>query len=167
MPEAQHETQPGKPLIRLANALALAGGIVMLLAALLCTASVLLRWLTGQPIAGDFELVSLGSGIGVFGFLAYGSLKRSNIIVDSFTTFLPQRAQDMIDAFWKIVWAVIALVLGERMSEGARDTLLSGTTTMVLGLQTWWAVALGAFCLFATGLIALLWAGWLVTGKSE
>lgn len=168
MPEPPEEARPaGGAVGRLAAGLALAGGAVMLLAALLSTVSVLLRWFTGQPIAGDFELLSLGSGVGVFGFLAYGTLMRSNIIVDTFTTRLPPRVQAGIDGFWKLVWAVIALVLAERMAQGAVETWRSGTTTMVLGLSTWWAVGIGALCLAATGLAALHWAWRLLAGAEN
>ena len=57
---------------RIAAALALAGGLVLLATATLTTLSVLLRWATSQPVKGDFELVSLGSGLAVLGFLAWG-----------------------------------------------------------------------------------------------
>lgn len=159
--------RPGGPVHALASGLAVAGGLVMLAAALLSTASVLRRWITDQPIPGDFELLSLGSGLGVFAFLAYGTLMRSNILVDTFTNLLPRRGQEAIDGFWKLVWALIALVLAERMAEGARETLASGTTTMVLGLSTWWAIGIGAACLAATALAALWWAPRLLFGKAR
>jgi TRAP-type C4-dicarboxylate transport system permease small subunit len=151
--------------VPLATGLALAAGLVLLLAAGLSTASVLSRWILGQPIPGDFELVSIGSGLGAFGFLAYGTLARSNILVDTATTWLPVRLNRSIDAVWTLVWAVILLVLAERMAQGAVETLRSGTTTMVLGLSTWWAVGIGAACLGATALVALCWAGWLARGQ--
>ena len=44
---------------------ALAGGAVLLGIALLTCWSVAQRWLTSQPVPGDFELVSLGSGVAV------------------------------------------------------------------------------------------------------
>jgi TRAP-type C4-dicarboxylate transport system permease small subunit len=99
--------------------LAFAGGAVLLATALLTTTSVIRRWLTSQPVQGDFELVSIGSGLAVFGFLALG----------------------------------------------ARETLANGTTTMVLGLPTWWAVALGALGFAATSLAALLVALRLLQGR--
>lgn len=162
---APAEPVPGGPVQRLATALAMAAGAVLLATAGLTTASVLCRWLLGQPIAGDFELVSIGSGLGAFGFLAYGTLRRSNILVDTATTWLPARVNHGIDAVWMLVWAAILLVLAERMAQGAMDTLGSGTTTMVLGLPTWWAIGIGAACLAATALVALRWCGWLLRGR--
>ncbi|WP_233553226.1 TRAP transporter small permease [Teichococcus wenyumeiae] len=162
---APAEPVPDGPVQRLATALAMAAGVVLLATAGLTTASVLCRWLLGQPIAGDFELVSIGSGLGAFGFLAYGTLARSNILVDTATTWLPARVNRGIDAVWMLVWTVILLVLAERMAQGALETMRSGTTTMVLGLSTWWAVGIGAACLAATAVVALCWCGWLLRGR--
>jgi len=160
--------QPSSPrgvVTRLGTALALAGGLALLGIALLTTVSVLKRWLTSQPVPGDFELVSIGSGLAVLGFLAYGTLMRTNIMVDTFTTWLPRRAQQAMDAFWTLVWAGVAAVLAERLWVGAGETLRTGTTTMVLGLPTWWAVGLGALGFAATALAALYWVVRLLRGQ--
>lgn len=158
-------TPPSGPIARLAGLLAFAGGAVLLAVALLTTVSVLKRWLTSQPVAGDFELISLGAGLAVMGFLAYGTLMRTNIIVDSFTGWLPRGATRAIDGFWTLVWCATAAVLAERLWVGARETLRSGTTTMVLGLPTWWAIGLGAACFTATALAALYWTARLLRGS--
>jgi TRAP-type C4-dicarboxylate transport system permease small subunit len=150
---------------RLATLLAMAGGVVILAAAGLTVVSVLRRWLLGQPVPGDFELVSIGCGIGAFGFLAYGTLARSNILVDTATTWLPARVNARIDGVWMLVWAVVLLLLAERMAQGAMDTAQSGTTTMVLGLSTWWAIGLGAAGLAATAVVAFHWCGRLLRGR--
>lgn len=142
---------------KIAAALALAGGAVLLATATLTTLSVLLRWLTGQPIKGDFELVSLGSGVAVLGFLAWGSVTRSNILVDSFTTWLPARANAVLDAFWSLAWAGTVLVIAERMARGALDSWANNMRTMgLLSLPFWWAIAFGALCFALAGIAALL-----------
>ncbi len=153
------DTPPVSGLIPgIARAFAFLGGVSLLLGAGVTTVSVLLRWLTDQPIRGDFEIVSIASGVGAFGFLAHGTLTRSNILVDSLTTWLPARVNGVIDAFWMLVWAVVALWLAERMTIGALDTLSSGTRTIgLLALPYWWAVAIGALCFAITGLVALWW----------
>ena len=86
---------PRGPVARLATGLALAGGATLLATALLTTYSVVQRWITRQPVPGDFELVSLGAGLSVMGFLAYGTLMRSNILVDSFSSWLPRRVNEV------------------------------------------------------------------------
>ena len=111
------------------------------------------------------ELVSLGSGVAVLGFLAWGTVRRASILVDTFTGWLPRRATALIDAFWMLVWAAVAALLAERLLQGARETLSSGTTTMVLGLPTWWAVGAGALAFAATALAALAWLPRLLRGE--
>jgi len=150
---------------RLSLGLALAGGAVLLATACLVTYSVLQRWATNQPVPGDFELVSIGSGIAVFGFLAYGTLMRVNILVDSFTAWLPGAVTQRIDALWMLVWAGCAAVLAERLWVGGMETLANGTTTMVLRLPTWWAILLGAAGFAATALAALYWAVRFARGR--
>lgn len=139
----------------LCRVLMLAGGAMLLATALLTVASVLRRWLLGQPIPGDFELVQVGSGLAVFGFLAFGTLRRANILVDTFTNWLPAPVCRGIDAFWSLVWAVAAALLGWRMVLGALDALRSDTRSMVLSMPLWWAIGLGALALLATALAAL------------
>ena len=45
------------------------------------------------------EMVQVGGGLAVLAFLAHGTAMRTNIFVDSFTTRLPARVNDAIDAF--------------------------------------------------------------------
>jgi TRAP-type C4-dicarboxylate transport system permease small subunit len=157
---------PRGPVARLAALLALGGGLALLGVALLTTASVLLRWATSQPVRGDVELVQLGGGLAVLGFLAYGTLMRANILVDSFTGWLPRRARQAVDGLWTLAWACVALVLAERMAVGALEALRNGTTTIgLLAVPIWWAIGLGAICFAATGLAALHWVRALLGGR--
>ena len=162
---ADEPSPPRGATARLGAVLALGGGAVLLGVAHLTCWSVAQRWLTSQPVPGDFELVSIGSGVAVLGFLAWGTVRRASILVDTFTGWLPRRAAAAIDAFWMLVWAGVAALLAERLSQGARETLASGTTTMVLGLPTWWAVGFGALAFAATALAALAWLPRLLRGE--
>ncbi|MBU8537940.1 TRAP transporter small permease [Falsiroseomonas tokyonensis] len=157
---------PGGAIGIAARALAFLGGIALLVAALITTISVLLRWATSQPIRGDFEMVSIASGVGVFGFLAYGTLMRANILVDTFSTWLPRRVAGVVDGFWMLVWAAVTLWLAERMSLGAIETLNNGMRTIgLLALPYWWAVAIGALAFAMTGVAALVWALRFLRGR--
>ncbi|WP_188965359.1 TRAP transporter small permease [Neoroseomonas lacus] len=139
---------------------------MLLATAFMVAASVLMRWLASAPITGDVEMVQIGGGLAVLGFLAYGTLMRSNIFVDSFTTWLPRRVTQAIDGFWNLVWGVTALVLAERMAVGATEALGNGSTTMgLLGIPIWWAIGIGALCFAVTGLMALTWAERLARGR--
>lgn len=148
---------PSGLLFRTCRAAALAGGALLVATSLLTTASVLKRWAVNDPIRGDFELVSIGAGVAVLALFAYGTAQRANIIVDSFTGWLPPRTQDAMDGIWNLVWAAVTLVLAERMLVGARETFATNTQTMVLGLPTWWAVGIGALAFLLSGLAALRW----------
>lgn len=157
---------PRGPVARLATALALAGGVALLGVALLTTVSVLLRWSGAGPVTGDVELVQLGGGLAVLGFLAYGTLMRATVFVDSFTTWLPQRVTRAMDGFWSLLWGAAALVLAERMAVGASEALANRTTTIgLLGLPLWWAIGLGAVGFAATGVAALHWSGRLLRDR--
>lgn len=157
---------PTGPVGLIARAMALLGGLSLIFAAGVTTVSVVLRWLTSQPVRGDFEMVSLASGVGVFGFLAYGTLVRVHILVDSLTTWLPRRAIGLLDGFWMLVWALVTLWLAERMAVGAAETLRNGMRTMgLLALPYWWAVALGALAFAVTGAVALAWTWRLLRGR--
>jgi TRAP-type C4-dicarboxylate transport system permease small subunit len=157
---------PSGPVPLLARALAFLGGASLLVAGFVTTISVVLRWATSQPIRGDFEIVSIASGVGVLGFLAYGTLMRSNILVDSFTSWLPRRLTGAIDAAWMLVWAALALWIAERLVLGAWDSWRSGTRTIgLLALPYWWAIGIGAVCFAATALAALWWLPRLLRGR--
>jgi hypothetical protein len=72
---------------------------------------------------------------------------------------------EIVDAFWMLVWAAVAAVLAERLFVGARETVRSGTTTMVLGLPTWWAIGLGALAFAATSVAGLYWVLRFMRGR--
>jgi TRAP-type C4-dicarboxylate transport system permease small subunit len=151
----EQTSPPSGPVALLARAL---GGAALLVAGCVTTVSVLLRWTTNHPIRGDFEIVSIAAGIGVLGFLAYGTLMRTNILVDSFTTWLPARVTGALDAFWMLVWVAVAAWLAERMLIGTLDTWRSGTRTIgLLAIPYWWAIGIGALCFAATALAGLCW----------
>ena len=140
---------------------------MLLATALLTVVSVTSRWLTSQPVKGDFELVSLGSGLAVLSFLAWGSVTRANILVDSFTTWLPARLTGAIDAFWSLAWAATTLLIAERMGQGMFDTWRNGMRTIgLLALPYWWAIGIGAFCFALAGVAALLTIPRLLKGRS-
>ncbi|MCC8431298.1 TRAP transporter small permease [Reyranella aquatilis] len=137
---------------RLGAALALAGAALSLFIAGLVTASVGLRWATSSGLPGDFEMVQMAVALAIFSFLPYTQLRRGNMLVDTFTIRLPARVLSAIDAFWDIVYAAAAALLGWRLAVGAADAIGSRTSTMVLGMPVGWAIMA---CAAMAGLLAL------------
>ncbi len=160
-PEA-HSSFLGRRLTAVTETLALAGGALMLAVATLVTASVLMRWLAGDGISGDFELVQIATALGAFAFLPFCQARRGNVIVDTFTCGLPRRATLLLDATWDLLYAAIIAVLSWRLVLGARDAFASQTTSMVLGIPLGYAIAACAIMGVFLTLIASVTAARLV-----
>ena len=153
-----HRSSLGPGLTAATEVLALTGGALMLVIACLVTASVLMRWLGGQGINGDFELVQMGLALAVFAFLPLCQAHRGNVTVDTFTARLPAAAQAALDLLWDLVYAAFAAFIAWRLAIGAAEALASRTTSMVLGLPIHYAIAACAAMAAFLALIAVLTA---------
>jgi TRAP-type C4-dicarboxylate transport system permease small subunit len=138
--------------------LAILGGMMVLASALTVVVSVLVRWSGVGAIGGDFEIVQMATALSVFAFLPYCQARRGNIVVDTFTNWLPKRAQNSLDALWDVVYAIMAGIISWQLMRGAAETIQNHTVSMVLGLPTGWAIAassvLAAILCFVTLLTA-------------
>ena len=144
--------------------LALAGGLLMLVVASLVTISVLMRWLLGDGISGDFELVQIATALGAFAFLPLCQARRGNVIVDTFTAKLPRRVRDGLDALWDLTYAALFSILSWRLFLGSMDSFSNGTTSMVLGIPQGYAIAACAVMGIFLSLVAAATAARLLTG---
>jgi TRAP-type C4-dicarboxylate transport system permease small subunit len=134
-----------QPLVdRVIGWIAIGGGFLALAVAVLVTASVLGRWLFGKPIEGDFEFVKMATAIAVFSFLPYTQIQRGNIMVDTFTTRLPERGRAAIDALWDLTFAGVAMLMAHGLFTGAGEALRNRESTMQLQILIWPAIALCA-----------------------
>lgn len=131
-------------LQKASETIAILGGLLLVATALMVTTSVAIRspLVGGRGVPGDFELVQMGTALAAFSYLALCQARRGNIFVDTFTGWLPRRAQAGIDAFWDAAYALAMAVISWRLVVGAVGERQSGTVTMVLGLPTWIAIAL-------------------------
>jgi TRAP-type C4-dicarboxylate transport system permease small subunit len=120
--------QPDHGAARIARVLAIAGGALVVGLAILVTTSVLMRWLGGQGVNGDFEMVQMGLALAVFAFLPLCQAHRGNVMVDTFTLRLPGRVQAMIDALWDVLYAGFAAFIAWRLAIGAMEAQSSRTT---------------------------------------
>jgi TRAP-type C4-dicarboxylate transport system permease small subunit len=130
-----------RALAAVTRPLAVLGGLLMLATAAMVVVSVVMRWLFSNSISGDIELVQIATALAVFSFLPLCQLHRGNIMVDTFTWWLPPRAQAALDALWDLVYAGFAAMLAWRLGLGAYDTVRSNTVSMMLGLPIGWAIA--------------------------
>jgi TRAP-type C4-dicarboxylate transport system permease small subunit len=140
------------------------GGFLLLTMAGLVVVSVIGRRFFNAPINGDFELVSMGTAIAVFTFLPYCQARRGNILVDTFTGWLPARARALIDAFWDLVYAATMGFLAACLVDGAIEHYRSGETTMLLQVAIWPAIVVSAALMILLAVVALATAVKLARG---
>ena len=158
----------GGPLLTLTltRALAVAGGMLLLAVAGMVTVSVLMRWLISTSVPGDIELVQIATALSVFAFLPVCQAVRGNIVVDTFTNWLPVRARAALDALWDLVYAAASLIIAWRLATGAADTIRSHTVSMMLGLPTGWAIAACGIMAAFLGVVAIATAWRLLRGSA-
>lgn len=162
LPGETHASVLGRRLTRAAETLALCGGLLMLAVSGLVTLSVLMRWLLGDGVSGDFELVQIATALGAFAFLPLCQARRGNVIVDTFTARLPPRALAALDALWDLAYAALAAMIAWRLVLGARDAFASQTTSMVLAIPQGYAIAACAAIGLFLAIVALATAGRLL-----
>ena len=136
-PDAPPPPPPDPVIGRATRIVAILGGCLSIATATLVTLSVLGRWLGFGSINGDFELVQMGVALSVFCFLPLSQARRGNIMVDTFTTWLPARVQRAIDAFWDFVYAGFMALIAWCLMNGARDAVASGLNSTMLGVPLW------------------------------
>lgn len=139
--------------------LALAGGLVLLAAACVTTASVAGRWLFGMPIRGDLEIVALGMVAAISLFLPWCQLHKGHVIVGVFTDRAPPRLRGLLDASGSFGIALVAGVLAWRMALGGLEMHRFGDQSMVLRIPTWIGFAIAVPC-FALMAVAALFTAW-------
>jgi len=127
-------------LTALAQAGALVGGALLLVAVGVTCASVL-RGAFGRPILGDSEVVEMSLGIAVALYLPWAEMRGSHVIVDVFTARLPARGIAWLDAAMRAAVALVATVLAVQITEGAFAQWDRERATMFLEIPYWWGYA--------------------------
>lgn len=134
-------TRPPTGIERLTGYVAVLGGLLALAVALLATASVLMRWIFNAPIDGDFEYVKMATAVAVFAYLPYTQARRGNIMVDTFTGWLPDVARRWLDGFWDLAYAAFMGYAAYCLVFGTLDAIKSGETTMQRQILLWPSIA--------------------------
>jgi TRAP-type C4-dicarboxylate transport system permease small subunit len=166
MTEGEDAHPAGRLVEHTARALALCGGILLLAAGGTVTASVLLRWLAGNGINGDFEMMEMATALAVFAFLPFCQARRGNIMVDTFTGWMPPHGRRLLDALWDLAWAAFAALIAWQAFKGGLEEISYGTTSMSAGIPVGPMIVATALLAAVLAVVTLVTAVRLLIGRS-
>jgi TRAP-type C4-dicarboxylate transport system permease small subunit len=149
---------------KLAHAMAVLGGLVLITLILLVCTSVLGRsvgtvlhgafmqtnftdfsnWALGVGIGainGDFELVEAGVAFAIFAFLPLCQLSGSHATVDVLTSKLSLRSNQVLKMISECLFALVLGLIAWRLFAGMEAKQRYGETTFLLQFPIWWAYA--------------------------
>lgn len=125
-------------LEKLAQASAIAAGLLMTIITIMTCVSLIGRNTTGTTLAGDFELTGVAAGAAIALFMPWCQLRRGNIIVDFFTAKASERTNALLDRLGAFLLAVAFGLIAWRTSLGAINAYDSHSSTMMLGFPEWY-----------------------------
>jgi TRAP-type C4-dicarboxylate transport system permease small subunit len=137
----------GRALHRIANVLAIFGGVLSCAMALLVTVSVTGRYLIAHPIPGDYDLVGILCGCAIFAFLPYCQLHRGNVLADFFTQAAPPRVKTALDAFGNLLFLAAIIMFTWRLYYGMLEMRQSSEQIAMFSFYRWWTVPFDIFCM--------------------
>ena len=149
---------------KLAHAMAVLGGLVLISLILLVCTSVLGRsvgtvlhgafmqtnftdfsnWALGVGIGainGDFELVEAGVAFAIFAFLPLCQLSGNHATVDGLTSKLSLRSNQVLKMISECLFALVLGLIAWRLFAGMEAKQRYGETTFLLQFPIWWAYA--------------------------
>lgn len=171
---------------KLAQVMAVFGGLVLTLLVLLVCTSVLGRsvgtllhstfmqsnfadfsnWALALGIGainGDFELVEAGIAFAIFAFLPLSQLSGSHATVDVFTSKFSRRTNQALRMISECLFALVLGLIAWRLFAGMEAKQRYGETTFLLQFPIWWAYAasfsgavIAAFISFYMAIIRIL-----------
>lgn len=136
---ANLEARTGQMLDVLCRGLALAGGLVLVAAALVTVASIVGRFFLFAglgPVRGDFELVEASCAIAIFGFLPWCQLNRGHVTVDVLVDRMPVRVKAMFGLLGDLAITVVSGLILWRLYLGFGEKFPYGSDALrsVLGM---------------------------------
>lgn len=137
----------GRVLYRVSDFLAVIGGLLCCVMAVLVTVSVTGRYLFASPVPGDYDLLGIIGGCAIFAFLPYCQLKRGNIVVDFFTTGVSPRNRSVLDGMGSALYLVIAALFTWRLYFGAIELYETSEVLAVVNFYRWWTLPFSLFCM--------------------
>jgi len=136
-------------LDRVAQACAIAGGLLLGVVVVAVVASIAGRSTIGKGVTGDYEIVQIGAAVAVSLFLPICQARGSNIIVDFFTLRAGKALRSVLDRIGALLLAVIYAALAARCAAGALDLKETGDTMTLLRFWPMWV----GYALLVPGLL--------------
>jgi TRAP-type C4-dicarboxylate transport system permease small subunit len=137
----------GRALFGIARLLAIVGGVLVSITAVMVTVSVTGRYLFAAPIPGDYDLIAIICGCAVFAFLPYCQMIRGNVVVDFFTTNISPMAKAVLDAFGMLLYLLVAILFTWRFYFGGLELYHNAEVLANFNFYRWWTVPFDIVCM--------------------
>lgn len=166
---------------RLAQFMAILGGIVLSLLILLTCVSVAGRVLNTAlhgtlgsiapgfskwaldlgigPVNGDFELVEAGVAFAIFAFLPLCQFTSGHAVVDVFTARMSAKSNRVLRMISEIVFAAVLVLIAVQLANGMLSKLRFGENTFILQFPVWWGYAASLSAAIVAAIVGLYMAG--------
>jgi len=128
-------------LLRVCEAWAVIGGVIMIALITMSVVSIVGRKLFATIVPGDLEVLQMGTAVAVAAFLPYCQARDRHLRVDFFTIKMSRRKRALLDAFGAILLAATSALIAWRTAVAAIDSYHSGEVSLMLGWPTWYAIA--------------------------
>ncbi|MBX9457303.1 MAG: TRAP transporter small permease [Rhizobium sp.] len=145
----------GQMIHRIAEGVALLGGLCLLAAAILTGISIA-GSVTYRPLPGEIEVVEILCGLAVFAFLPYCQLHKGHVGVDLLVSALGKTAVNWTQLFGDVVITVLIALIAWRHWIGTADKFGNGEFTPILSIPIWWGYA-AAMVMLAINVIVSAW----------
>jgi TRAP-type C4-dicarboxylate transport system permease small subunit len=133
----QPTSATGRALMRVARAMAIAGGTVFVGLVVMSIVSIVGRKLFAWPVPGDVELLQMCAAFASSSFFAYCHLIGGDVKVDFFTHNARPAVVNRLDAFGSLLVGLFGALIAWRTAAGAIALKEVGETSAVLAVPVW------------------------------
>jgi len=145
----------GRALHGVATILAIIGGLLSCVMAVLVTVSVTGRYLFSRPVPGDYDIVGIICGCAIFAFLPYCQLNRGNVVADFFTQSASPRTKAVLDAAGSFLFLAAAIMFTWRLFYGLLEMRQSAEQISAFAFYRWWTIPFDLVCMTVLILVIL------------
>ncbi len=131
----------GRRLHGWTRAFAIAGGAGFIALVTMSIGSIVGRKLAASPVAGDIEIMQMGTAVASAAMLAHCEMEHHHLRVDFFTAGLSPAFRHRLDALSHLLLALVAAAIAWRTGAGAASLKEAGEASMLLLWPVWTVVA--------------------------